>query len=288
LASLITSGGRLLLALLEKCVAKEGGSYLFCDTDSLCIVASKNSKLVPCTGGRSSIRGRAAVKALSLSQAQAIARRFNSLNPYDPKLVRSLLKIEDINFEESDLSRSRPTLCGYAIAAKRSASESKRKKWLNLCDINLWDEKVFCISMYPDGRRNTVVPESFQIVLGQYLGHPEFKSRAPDGTVCAANTEGLLRRASIVAGEIVPIGKETDRRWEQGEDPSLVDYKVTEFRKRSKMVVAGLADRERWSNLGVRAAMRKSSLSQTTVYAILEGKPTRRQTLATFMRAISS
>jgi hypothetical protein len=34
-ASLITASGRLLLAMLEKSVDKKGGSYLFCDTDSL-------------------------------------------------------------------------------------------------------------------------------------------------------------------------------------------------------------------------------------------------------------
>ena len=41
-ASLITAGGRLLLALAEQCVADAGGVYLFCDTDSLCIVANEN------------------------------------------------------------------------------------------------------------------------------------------------------------------------------------------------------------------------------------------------------
>src|SRR5260370_41214721 len=51
LASLITSGGRLLLAMLEKCVQSVVGSYLFCNTNSLCIVGSKRRQLVPCTGG---------------------------------------------------------------------------------------------------------------------------------------------------------------------------------------------------------------------------------------------
>ena len=41
IASLITAGGRLLLALAEKCVVEAGGVYLFCDTDSLCIVANE-------------------------------------------------------------------------------------------------------------------------------------------------------------------------------------------------------------------------------------------------------
>jgi hypothetical protein len=41
-ASLITAGGRLLLAMLEKSVVKAGGAYLVCDTDSLCIVSSEH------------------------------------------------------------------------------------------------------------------------------------------------------------------------------------------------------------------------------------------------------
>jgi hypothetical protein len=47
LASLITSGSRLLLAMLEKCVGNQRGSYLFCDTDSMCIVGSKTQRLIP-------------------------------------------------------------------------------------------------------------------------------------------------------------------------------------------------------------------------------------------------
>jgi hypothetical protein len=116
----------------------------------------------------------------------------------------------------------------------------------------------------------------------------EAKSLAPDGTSCVGNTQGLLRRASIVAGEIVPVGKETDRRWEQGEDPSLVDFKVHEFRKNSNMVVADSSDRKRWKRIGVRQIIRKAGLSQKVVYAILEGKPIRKQTLATFKRTIEN
>lgn len=40
LASLITSGGRLLLAMAEKCVTNAGGVWLFADTDSLAVIAS--------------------------------------------------------------------------------------------------------------------------------------------------------------------------------------------------------------------------------------------------------
>ena len=104
----------------------------------------------------------------------------------------------------------------------------------------------------------------------------------------SGSTQGLLRRASILAGEIVPVGKETDRRWEQGEDPSLVDFKVHEFRKAAKMVVAEASDRNRWKKVGVRQIIRKSGLSQKVVYKVLEGRPVRKQTLATFKRAMES
>jgi hypothetical protein len=99
MASLITAGGRLLLAMLEKSVQQEKGSYLFCDTDSLCIVSSEEGGFVPCPGGQHKTEANEdAVKALSWTKVAAIARRFNKLNPYKSSLVRELLKIEDINF----------------------------------------------------------------------------------------------------------------------------------------------------------------------------------------------
>jgi hypothetical protein len=166
--------------------------------------------------------------------------------------------------------------------------ETNRKRWKNLEGINLLDGKVYRISMYPDGKRTAVVPESFQIILLQYLGHPEAKSLAPDRTECIGDTTGLLKRTPIVAGEIVPIGKETDRHWEQGEDPSLADYKLTEFRKHSKMRVADVELIKKAKEIGVRRIMRKSRLSQKAVYAILNGQPVRRHTLLNFIHALQA
>jgi hypothetical protein len=164
--------------------------------------------------------------------------------------------------------------------------EQDRRKWKTLEGINLWDEQIYRIAMRPDGRRSTVVPESLQIILSQYLRHPEAKSLAPDGRACTGNTCGLLGRTSIVAGEIIPVGKETDRHWEQGEDPSLLDFKLKEYRKAAKMLVAEASDRRRWKKIGVRKLIRKSRLSQKAVYAIINGEPVRRATLETFQRSI--
>src|SRR5215467_11356085 len=50
-ASLITSGGRLLLGMLEKCIADSGGTFLFCDTDSAAIVSSQNEEQIAMPDG---------------------------------------------------------------------------------------------------------------------------------------------------------------------------------------------------------------------------------------------
>jgi hypothetical protein len=113
--------------------------------------------------------------------------------------------------------------------------ESNRKKWKTLEGVNLLDVlegRTYRISMIPSVKQRNVVPESMRIILRQYLRHPEAKSLAHDSSGCVGTTQGLLSRVSIVAGDIVPVGKETDCRWEQGEDPSLVDFKVHQFRKK--------------------------------------------------------
>jgi hypothetical protein len=402
IASLITAGGRLLLAVLEKCILDAHGSYLFCDTDSMCIVATKKGALVPCDGGKYKLHGKPAIRALSINQVESIAKRFNRLNPYDRSLVHSLLKIEDVNFVDSNPRKPHRQLFGYAVAAKRyvlytkskndisivkasghglgylfapkenpiddgdagedrdevprwvveawdwllrkelgfkpkepdwldlpammrmvmtspnvmrtnrpewlapfnfflfpllsdlggypagfdrsnfrfiTPPESDRQNWKTLKGINLLNGRSYQISMMPDMKQRYVVPESMRIILRQYLRHPEAKSLAPGGTACVGDTQGVLQRASILVREIVPVGKETDRRWEQGEDPSMLDFKLKEYRKGSTSVIADTADRKRWASIGVRELMRRSKLSQKAVYAIVEGKPVRRQTL---------
>ena len=123
-ASLITAGGRLLLALAEKCVTDAGGVYLFCDTDSLCIVANEN-------GGYSRGGARAdlayvegadpcefaPVPCLSRDRVIEISNRFVSLNPYS--FGGTILKVEDVNYIDGDSSKGFRDLYGFAISAKR-------------------------------------------------------------------------------------------------------------------------------------------------------------------------
>jgi hypothetical protein len=399
LASLITSGGRLLLAVLEKSVQNKKGSYLFCDTDSLCIVGSKKGGFVECPGGPVKWKRKPGARALSLDDVKSIARQFNKLNPYEPSLVRDILKIEDVNFVDSDPRKPFCQLFGYGISAKRYALysqlgnairidkasghglgylfapkerkrgeedeetpqwvmeawefllrralslpskdpawlslpammrmvvttpnvfkqrrpewlgpfnfflfpmlsetfggypagfdksnfmfitpyESDRTKWSSLKGVNLMDGQSYQISMQPTVYQDKVVPESFRILLRKYLGKPEVKSLAPDGTPCIATTRGLLQRARITAGRLVPVGKETDRRWEQGEDPSMIDSDIYTYEKRTKLVIADPAERKRFVAIGLRRLARESNLSLAPVGKAIKGKGVRPQTLS--------
>ena len=58
LASLITGGGHLLLALLERLIVDRGGTYAMEDTDSMAIVSSERGGLVPMPGWSLSHEGR--------------------------------------------------------------------------------------------------------------------------------------------------------------------------------------------------------------------------------------
>lgn len=112
LASLITGAARLMLGLLEHCVAEFGGTYAMEDTDSMAIVATKRGGFVPCAGGR--------VKALSWKQVQEIRDRFAALNPYDRDAIPgSVLKIEEDN-RDLETGNQRQIHC-FAISAKRYA-----------------------------------------------------------------------------------------------------------------------------------------------------------------------
>ena len=114
IASLITAGGRLLLAMLERSISDAGGTFLFCDTDSAAIVSAKRQKRIVMPDGAKPIT------ALSWSEVQDIVDRFESLNPYD--IPGSILKVHKLNW---DHNKQRHQLFGYSIAAKRYALYTK-------------------------------------------------------------------------------------------------------------------------------------------------------------------
>jgi hypothetical protein len=352
ISALITAGGRLLLAMLERMVTNAGGTYLMCDTDSMAIVASESGGLVPCEGGSFRLDdGREAVQALSWAQVREIVNKFERLNPYDRRIVPgSILNIvEEINFDSDGHQRQ---LYGFAISAKRYALFTPEGSSIKLvkasehglglyyrpiegrdfeCDTALWisegwlmlvrkaldfpfeppnwlglpvmrrivistpnvmtalrklnrdqprpynfalspvvtslsGERILLLgpfvknpSRWPtmqyvniyDGKVHTLDPptllavvHTFDLMFAQYWRHPEFKSLAPDGSPCKADTRGLLKRCPLSAAGFHFMGKETERAWEQDDDvstllPSLMRYQdrsVAEERLRQRLL----------------------------------------------------
>ena len=81
LAMLFTSGARLMLGMLERCVTDAGGTYAMMDTDSMFIISGDDSRDVP---------------AISPGCISDIARQFQALSPYSQTKTSgiSLLKRE--------------------------------------------------------------------------------------------------------------------------------------------------------------------------------------------------
>jgi predicted transcriptional regulator len=83
------------------------------------------------------------------------------------------------------------------------------------------------------------------------------------------------------------VGKETDRRWEQGEDLSLVEFTSLEYQQ-SKHVVAGEDIKRDILKTGIRKLERATGVSHHTLDKILKGEWVRRKTLAKVVRQVQS
>jgi hypothetical protein len=406
LASLITSAGRLLLAMTEECVNRRKGTYLFCDTDSLAIVSSKN-------GGSLNIAGSDARRILPWAETQKIANRFTSLNPYDRKAVKgSILNLVDANFVDADPTKQQRQLYGYSIAAKRyalyekvgksnitivdpkahgigflyspqdspknwgkdvprwiyqlwdyivrcalkmpkkapswleapqmmrltittcnvlemlgewkiarpynflllpmvdpvlgvafhrqsnekvllvCAFSSKQEQWFDLECVNVHDGKKYkmlnCKKANGTISYNVVFPSQFAHLLIQYQRHPEAKSLAPDGTPCSADTRGLLKRAHVVAGEIRYVGKETDRKWEEGDEISVLEFAATEYGRKGK-VIASMDVKATISRIGINKCARESGFDRKNfIRKLVRGLAVKRNSYNEFVRWLRS
>jgi hypothetical protein len=89
--------------------------------------------------------------------------------------------------------------------------ENNSARWREMPYINMRDGKTHTLNP----PTIPVIAQTFETVLSQYVRHPEYKSLAPDGKPCKADSYGLLRRYPVTVTEFNLIGKETERGWEQ-------------------------------------------------------------------------
>ncbi len=103
--------------------------------------------------------------------------------------------------------------------------ETDARKWptVRCYDTNIDSDRSYRISTnIMDAAIPIPVVKDFETMLGEYLRHPEAKSLGPNGEPCTGRTRGLLQRMHVIAGEIIPIGKETPRGLEEGDEPNEV------------------------------------------------------------------
>lgn len=174
----ITGAARLMLAIFERLISDAGGSWLFCDTDSMAVVTTKTGELIPCPGGTQTMPdGTPAIQSLTREQVRQIQQTVDRLNPYDRRKVPgSLLK------DETGKTNEHTQVWGYAISAKR-----------------------YCLFTYDNGR--PVVPDSIdgkdaftQHGLGMYLD-PSRPGRPGTGWIREAWQHIISQAHGETAGE---------------------------------------------------------------------------------------
>jgi hypothetical protein len=85
------------------------------------------------------------------------------------------------------------------------------------------------------------------------------------------------------------IGKETDRRWEQGEDISLLESKVVEYRPNETARLG--TDQEMQHDIrkiSIRALAQKAGVSESTVKAARHGDRLQKKTIGRLQDALNS
>lgn len=162
----------------------------------------------------------------------------------------------------------------------------QRNEWLNTraTDTHSGKRHPICLSD-PEGRTKKVEVKCYGNILGAYREHPEAKFLGRDGNPCDSITRGLLFRSHIVANRHRYVGKETSRRWEQGDDPSMVDFRCAEYS--DGKLIANVQTRERIAEMGIRKTARTTQVDSKTIMAIVRGEAVKRITFARVVRFIN-
>jgi hypothetical protein len=163
------------------------------------------------------------------------------------------------------------------------------ERWLTQEYIEIHSlDKVKLLSNY---RGKKVVPQTVAGVLWRHFLHPEHKSLAPDGQPCGAHTRGLLLRRPIEAmTPLVFIGKEIERKAQEGEDISMIDTAgpLRYHAGRTKKTRAADPDViRRAQRFSIRQLMRESGKHQHVVERFLRSERVHPATRACVTEAIT-
>jgi hypothetical protein len=173
--------------------------------------------------------------------------------------------------------------------------EKGQQKWMDSVCINIDDSRGrklyrFTTSFESAAYGERPVVATFEALLHDYLRHPESKSLAPNGESCRPDTVGLLQRAHIIGGKHRRIGKEVDRRWEEGDDLDAIrqrpiEYQAIRGKTGDATAIPGGALSRLVKKIGLRKLMRQG-LGRRILQKIWRLEPVKVSTLREYERAI--
>jgi hypothetical protein len=155
------------------------------------------------------------------------------------------------------------------------APASKRfKEWLtrDYTEIHTGD----IVTLESKYRDKTLTPQTISHTIWKHFLHPEDKSLGPDGEPCNEYTRGLLKRRPVRA--MFPfeyIGKEVERRAQEGEDVAVLEGEGPiryGSRRKAKTRPADLALIAKGRRFGLRQLVRDSGASQHAAERYLRGE----------------
>ena len=145
--------------------------------------------------------------------------------------------------------------------------EPDQRKWIDTVCFNIddpHDRREYKLATAFDSGHfgERAIVETFEGLLHRYFYHPESKSLGPDGEPCQQKTRGRLRRPYIIGGKHHHIGKEVDRRWEEGDDLEAmrrtpIEYTRKASRAREPLIQPSLSLGRTIKKLGIRRLIRQ-------------------------------
>ncbi len=179
-----------------------------------------------------------------------------------------------------------------------TAWETDQSKWIDSECFDISDPlnpDPACYRLITDwtspefGKRDTAIAETYKTLLYRYMFHPEAKSLGPDGKPCGRETRGLLQRTHVIAGKHRRIGKEADRRWEEGDDfESQLLFESIEYTQKGdgRPTRNGMAEADEWliqqiRKIGIRPLVR-FGCGERILEKICRQKPVRFEVLRSY------
>lgn len=87
----------------------------------------------------------------------------------------------------------------------------------------------------------------------------------------------------MIAGEIRYVGKETDRKWEEADEISVLEFTATEY-GRTKKVIATDEVKQQIQNIGINRCARESGFHRTNfISKLIRDVPVKRNSYNEFV-----